>query len=97
MSNPYLTMHPHLALLPFVPRIRLSRPAPLDNTEHMRYDTKELIEPARSCLCFDCQLPIPAGKGVQVQRYLHSTIPRGAQKTAAIVHAQCGLYGAPQG
>jgi hypothetical protein len=92
--KPYHLLHPHLALMAFVPRIRLSRPPPVDNTEHIRYETGEVVEPARSILCFDCQLPIPAGKGVQVRRYLRSDIPR---QTAAIVHAQCGRLGVQAG
>lgn len=52
------------------PHIRLSRPTPPDNTEWFDHDNQVVREPAKVCLCFDCQLPIEAGKGVQVKRDL---------------------------
>lgn len=78
------------------PRIRISRPAPLDNTEHVERFPKDgregpvLVEEAKVVLCFDCQQPIPAGMGVQVRRHLrvgdssYASVP-----TDAVVHTRC--------
>ncbi len=52
------------------PPIRVSQPAALDNTERYSFDEQRVIEPAKEVLCFDCQHPIEAGKGVQVLRHL---------------------------
>ena len=65
------------------PAVRLSRPTPPDNTEWKDHATQTIVEPAKRYLCFDCQHPIPPGKGIQVQRHLSGT------PCAAIVHPDC--------
>lgn len=72
------------------PHVRLSRPTPPDNTEWFDYDNRQVREPAKSCLCFDCQQPIEAGKGVQVRRLLKGVeISPFGTPCEAIVHPAC--------
>ena len=55
------------------PPIRLSHPPALDNTVRFGRgsdDVREVTEEPKVVLCFDCQRPIEAGKGVQVRRLL---------------------------
>lgn len=67
------------------PRVPLSRPTPIDNTEHFSFDRGEMTEPAKAVLCFDCQKLIKAGSGVQLPRVLRG--PNGGIPTLALVHA----------
>jgi hypothetical protein len=76
------------------PHVRLSRPTPPDNTEWFSYDEQRMVEPAKVVLCFDCQQPIPAGKGVQVKRLLRTgndTDNYGSVPCDSLVHAECNL------
>lgn len=104
-SNKYPGAYPNSAeLARATPHIRLSRPTPPDNTEWFDHDNQVVKEPARVCLCFDCQQPIEAGKGVQVIRHLtrlgslgfarHVSVAIEGPKIApmdAIVHPDCNL------
>lgn len=62
MNLDHNTLH---ALVRACPRINPSHPRAIDNTEHRHPETDDLIEPAKEVLCYECQRPIPAGKGVQ--------------------------------
>jgi hypothetical protein len=81
------------------PHVRLSRPTPPDNTEWFNHDEQRVVEPAKVVLCFDCQQPIEAGKGVQARRYLSKQYGEGASGVNisgapcdAIVHPECNAH-----
>jgi hypothetical protein len=67
------------------PPIRCSHPAALDNTQRFNHDAQRMDEPAKIVLCFDCQKPIDAGKGIQMTRELMGN------PMVTLVHPGCQL------
>lgn len=66
------------ALAHSCPPIRVSHPPAMDNTPRFAFDdqtaSRQIAEPAKVVLCFDCQKEIEAGKGIQVVRSLRGPV-----------------------